>query len=157
MILIADSSALIALSACDSLTLLDALFGQVWVPETVFNEVALLDKPQAQRLRHYLQDKVCKVDLKNFIFLDAFADLGETAAMLLYKKLGANYLLIDDKRGRKVAKINQIRTIGSLGVLLQAKRAGLIPLVKPLLRQIASSPVFVGAELIQTVLDLAGE
>jgi len=38
---------------------------------------------------------------------------------------------VDDKRGRKVAKINQIKTIGSLGVLLQAKRAGLIPKVDP--------------------------
>lgn len=47
MILIADASALVALSACDSLVLLDALFGQVWVPEAVFNEVAVADKPQA--------------------------------------------------------------------------------------------------------------
>ena len=40
MILVADASALVALSACDSLSLLDVLFGQVWVPEAVFNEVA---------------------------------------------------------------------------------------------------------------------
>ena len=42
MILIADASALVALSACDSLALLDALFGQVGVPEAVFNEVRLI-------------------------------------------------------------------------------------------------------------------
>lgn len=157
MILVADASALVALSACDSLTLLEALFGQVWVPEAVFNEVAVADKPQAARLHHYLQNKVRAVDMQHFVFLDAFADAGETAAMLLYKELAADYLLIDDKRGRKVAKINQIRTIGSLGVLLQAKRVGLIPAVAPLLRQIAASPVFIGADLLQTVLDLAGE
>ena len=157
MILVADASALIALSACDSLTLLDALFGQVWVPEAVFNEVAIADKPQAARLHRYLQGKVRAVDLQHFVFLDAFADAGETAAMLLYKEMAADYLLIDDKRGRKVAKINQIRTIGSLGVLLQAKCVGLIPAVAPLLQQIAASPVFLGADLLQTVLDLAGE
>lgn len=95
--------------------------------------------------------------MQRFVFLDAFADAGETAAMLLYKEMAADYLLIDDKRGRKVAKINNIRTIGSLGVLLQTKRAGLIPVVEPLLKQIASSPVFLGADLMQTVLDLAGE
>ena len=157
MILIADASALVALSACDSLGLLDALFGQVGVPEAVFNEVAVADKPQAARLRSYLQGKVHAVDLAHFVFLDAFADAGETAAMLLYKEMAADYLLIDDKRGRKVAKINQIQTIGSLGVLLQAKRVGLIPAVAPLLRLIAASPVFIGADLLQTVLDLAGE
>jgi len=139
------------------LALLDALFGQVWVPEAVFNEVAVADKPHAARLRSYLQGKVHAVDLAHFVFLDAFADAGETAAMLLYKEMAADYLLIDDKRGRKVAKINQIQTIGSPGVLLQAKRVGLIPAVAPLLRLIAASPVFIGVDLLQTVLDLAGE
>ncbi len=157
MILVADASALIALSACDSLALLEALFGTVLVPQAVFLEVAAVDKPQSDRLRSYLQGKVRAVDMRGFVFLDAFADAGETQAMLLYKELAADYLLIDDKRGRKVAKINQIKTVGSLGVLLQAKRAGLISRVAPLIEQIAASPVFMSESLIQTVLDLADE
>jgi predicted nucleic acid-binding protein len=157
MILVADASALIALAACNSLPLLDAIFGTVWVPETVYLEVAAADKPQAERLRQYLQDKVRPVNMQNYVYLDAFADAGETAAMLLYKELPADYLLIDDKRGRKVANINHIKTIGSLGVLLQAKRAGLIPLIAPLLSQIQASPVYIGQRLIETVLELASE
>ena len=77
--------------------------------------------------------------------------------MLLYKEVAADYLLIDDRRGRKVAKINQIKTVGSLGVLLQAKRIGLIPRVAPLVEQIAASSVFMSENLIQAVLELAGE
>ena len=125
MILVADASALIALAACNSLPLLDAIFGAVWVPEAVY--------------------------------LDAFSDAGETAAMVLYKELQADYLLIDDKRGRKVAAINQIKTIGSLGVLLQAKRAGKVLYIAPLLSQIEASPVFISKALVKTVLELAGE
>lgn len=49
MILVADASALIALAACDSLALLEALFGTVLVPETVFIEVTPVDKPQSDR------------------------------------------------------------------------------------------------------------
>jgi predicted nucleic acid-binding protein len=45
MILVADASALIALSACDSLPLLAALFGTVLVPEAVFLEVAAVNNP----------------------------------------------------------------------------------------------------------------
>lgn len=157
MILVADASALVALAVCDGLSLLDILFGKVLVPEEVFHEVVVSDKPQAARLRNYLQDKVRTVNMQHFVFLDVFADAGETAAMLLYKELGADYLLIDDKRGRKVAKINQIRTIGSLGVLLQAKRLGHIPAVAPLLDLILASPVFISDALLRTVLDLAGE
>ena len=77
--------------------------------------------------------------------------------MLLYKAISADYLLIDDRRGRKVAKLNRIQVIGSLGVLLQAKRVGLILALAPLLQQIAVSPVFIGADLMKAVLELAGE
>lgn len=157
MILVADASALIALATCDSLGLLDALFGQVLVPQAVYDEVAIHDKPQSAHLQRYLLDKIRAVDMRRYVFLDAYADIGETQAMLLYKELDANFLLIDDRRGRKVAKINQIRTVGSLGVLLQAKRKGLIVSVAPLLSQIAASPVFIGSDLCRTVLALAGE
>lgn len=157
MILVADASALIALATCDSLPLLEALFGNVLVSEAVFYEVTAVDKPQSDCLRIYLQGKVRSVDMQRFVYLDAFADAGETQAMLLYKEVAADFLLIDDKRGRKVAKINQIKTVGSLGVLLQAKRAGLIPCVAPLLEQITTSTVFMSENLIQTVLELAGE
>lgn len=95
--------------------------------------------------------------MQRFVYLDAYADVGETAAMLLYKELDADYLLIDDKRGRKVATINQIKTIGSLSVLLQAKRAGLVASIAPLLVQIDASPVFISPNLLETVLALAGE
>ena len=58
MILVADASALIALSACNSLPVLDALFGTVLAPEAVYLEVAAKDKPHAEPLRNYLQGKV---------------------------------------------------------------------------------------------------
>jgi hypothetical protein len=65
--------------------------------------------------------------------------------------------LIDDRRGRKVAKINQIDVIGSLGILLAAKAKGLVPDVAPLLRQIEQSDVYLSPDLIAIVLKLAGE
>ena len=126
MILVADCSALIALSACKSLCLLDALFGTVIVPETVLHEATNSDKPEAEALRIYLEGKVRQVDMGGYVYLDGFADAGETEAMLLFKQVHADKLLIDDKRGRKVAKINNISTIGPLGILLAAKQAGLI-------------------------------
>lgn len=102
MILVADASALIALATCDSLSLLDALFGQVLVPQAVYDEVAIHDKPQSARLHRYLLNKIRAVDMRRYVFLDAYADIGETQAMLLYKELDADFLLIDDRRGRKV-------------------------------------------------------
>jgi len=157
MILIADCSALVALSACESLHLLDALFGTVLVPETVFREATESEKPEAVELSGYLYGKVRTVDTSAFVYLDAFADAGETDAMLLYKQLGADRLLIDDKRGRKVAKINRISVIGSLGVLIGAKRAGLVPAIRPLIGKIEKSRVFMSPAVIAAALELAGE
>jgi hypothetical protein len=153
MILVADCSALIALSTCNSLHLLDALFGTVMVPEIVFHEATSSDKPEAELLRIYLEDKVRQIDMGGYVYLDGFADAGETEAMLLF----TDKLLIDDKRGRKIAKINNISTIGSLGILLAAKQAGVITEVAPLIGQISSSQIYLSSELIQTVLNIAGE
>ena len=157
MILVADSSALVALAACDSLILLDEIFGQVMVPEVVYKEVAQPDRFQSNRLKEYLHGKVRQVDMQGFVSLDACADVGETEAMLLYKAIAADYLLIDDKRGRKIASLNRIKTIGSLGVLLQAKRMGLVNHIRPLIENIIDSPVFISESLVTTVLELAGE
>lgn len=157
MILVADCSALVALSACNQLALLEKLFSSVVVPETVYQEAIVSDKKEAKQLKSYLQNKVRNVDMQNYVFLDAFADAGETEAMLLYKQITAHKLLIDDKRGRKVAKINNINIIGSLGVLLVAKEKGLIEKISPLLQQIEQSGIHLSQELIKTVLELAKE
>jgi len=86
MILVADCSALIALASCDALHLLDALLRTVIVPEEVYREAVVGDKPEAQQLKEYLQDKVRKIDLSGSVLLDGFSDLGEMEAMLLYKQ-----------------------------------------------------------------------
>ncbi|MBV5301461.1 MAG: DUF3368 domain-containing protein [Methylococcales bacterium] len=158
MILVADSSALIALSICNGLNFLDALFGEVVVPQAVFDEITHdTHHVESTKLKNYLADKIRHVDLSAYIFLDGFADAGETEAMLLYKQLSADRLLIDDKRGRKVAKINHINTVGSLGIILLAKQAGLIGEVKPFLRQLFDSQIYISSDLVKIVLNLANE
>jgi predicted nucleic acid-binding protein len=157
MILVADCSALIALSTCNSLELLEQLFSTVVVPEAVFYEATSPNKREARQLKTYLQDKVRKVDMQSYVFLDGFADAGETEAMVLYKQIAADKLLIDDRRGRNVAKLNHISTIGSLGVFLVAKQKGLIDEVAPLLLKLEKSELYLSKQLITTVLELAGE
>jgi predicted nucleic acid-binding protein len=157
MILIADTSALIALSICDSLQLLDEIFTEVIVPERVYIEAIKSNKPEAKKLELYLQEKVIKVDMEDFIYLDGYVDAGETEAMKLYKTLSAHKLLIDDKRGRKVAKLNDIDVIGSLGILIHAKQSGLIKEVKPRLNKIVNSAIYLDSSLIESVLEITGE
>ncbi|MCP4256011.1 MAG: hypothetical protein GY774_00620, partial [Planctomycetes bacterium] len=113
-IVVADNSALIALAICDSLNLLDELFEDLLVPESVYREVTKGDKPQANALRDYLIGKVRKVDLQGYVYLDAYADAGETEAMLLYKQVSADKLLIDDKTDFTPPK--SAKTLASTGL-----------------------------------------
>lgn len=63
MIVIADSSALVAVSTYRGLDLLETLFGTVLVPTAVHDEVCAQGKPQADALKAYLLGKVQKVDM----------------------------------------------------------------------------------------------
>lgn len=157
MILVADCSALIALATCDALALLDQLFGTVVVPGTVYREATVGNKPEAEQLRVYLQGRVRALDPESTVLLDGFSDTGETEAMLLYRQLQADYLLIDDRRGRRMARINNIQVIGSLGVLLSAKRAGIIAAVRPYMQRLSESDLYLSDALMSTVLEIAGE
>ncbi len=157
MILIGDSSALIALAICDALDLLTELYENVYVPQAVYLEIVQGDRPESDKLRRYLREKVKNVDMTNYVYLDAYADIGETEAMLLYKQLSADVLLVDDKKGRKVAKMNKIEIIGSLGILLKAKKRGLLNEVSTSLKRLQNSIIYLNQTLINEVLELAGE
>ncbi len=157
MILAADSSALITLSLCNALQFLDILFGEVKVPQAVFDEVTKEDKKESIELAEYLNDKIEPVSMDDYVITDFSIFRGEYEAMALYKKLGADRLLVDDKRARKLAKLNGINTIGSLGILLLAKEKRLIERIKPYIEIIKESDIHIKKEVINYVLDLAGE
>ncbi len=157
MLLIADSSSLIALSAADSLHLLDLLYGEVKVPFSVFSEVTTPGKPESVVLCKYLEDRIIKVSAEEIIISDYTLGQGEIEAMILYKRLKADLLLIDDKRARKIAGLNDIKTIGSLGVLLEAKEKKIIPELRPAILKIYNSDVYVSSELCNYILIKSGE
>ena len=157
MLIVADTSALLALTACDGLPLLDALFGDVRVPPAVFHECAIPGKPEAERLEDYLRGKVERVEPSDFLISPAGLGRGELEAMALYKRLGADRLLLDDARARKIARLNAIEMVGSVGVLLLAKSEGLIESVRPRLESIRAAGIYLGEGLVSAALRATGE
>lgn len=157
MLVVADTSALLALAACESLELLDALFQEVRVPPAVLRECTEAGKASAEVLSTYLRNRVAEVDLEAFVIAAAGLGRGELEAMALYKRLHADRLLLDDSRARKVARLNGVQVVGSAGVLLLAKSEGLIPSVLPLLEQIQAAGIYLSETLVSEVLQLAGE
>ncbi len=157
MIIVADASPLVALAVCDCLDVLEKLFGEVRVSQTVYEEVTFANKTGSHKLAAYLQGKVVALNLDSYIIGGESLDKGELTSIALYKNLHADYLLIDEKAGRKVAKINQVKIIGSLGVLIEAKHKGIIPLLAPYIDILRQSKAHFGEDLLAYALTVVGE
>ena len=137
---------------------MDRLFDDLKIPEAVFKEVTVLGKRHAQTLQTYLKDKIAPIDSKSFQIKGSHGlGSGELEAMILYLQLSADLLLIDDAKARKVASLNQIDIIGSLGILLRAKQENLLTSLKPHLERLTASELYISEFLIEKTLHLAGE
>ena len=158
MVIVSDASPIIALAVCNKLDLLDKLFDRVCIPQAVFNELAIPDKPKADDIIEWAQDKV--IPAMNTTVITALSmnlDLGESEAMSLYWETSADFLLIDEKRGRIIALRNGIKTIGTVGIFLSAKQRGLITQVKPLLEILIHNGFRISDIFYRQILERAGE
>lgn len=84
-------------------------------------------------------------------------DLGEASIIALALEINSPLLLIDDKRGRKLAELLNIDMTGTLGTLLKAKKNGVIKYVKPILYDLKEINFRISDKLEQYILKKAGE
>lgn len=158
MIVIADSSALVALSICQALPVIESLFGEVFVPDSVYQEVTIKGKPEAKALKEFLNSRTKSVKLENYSIKNKVnLGSGELDAIALYMSLSAELLIIDDAKAKKVAYANGLEVMGSIGVLLLAKEQGLIKKIKPLLELLDASNIHLSQKMIDKALEISGE
>ena len=157
-VIIADAGPLIAFARLHQIGLLPQLFERVLVTDIVFAECAgRSDFPESALIHEAVARK--QLELCSSLDFSAFAqkiDAGEASAIAAAIDYGCG-VLMDDKAGRKIAANADIPVIGTVGVLVLAKRKGLVPLVTPLLKDLAASGYFLGAEIITAALAAAGE
>ncbi|MDP4709712.1 MAG: DUF3368 domain-containing protein [Saprospiraceae bacterium] len=85
-------------------------------------------------------------------------DPGEAEAIILAKETQATFLVIDERKGRKLAEAHGLRIIGLLGVLIQAKKKGYIDLLRPILDTLIDQIGFrVSQQLYVRILAEVGE
>jgi predicted nucleic acid-binding protein len=158
MIIVCDASPIIALALCSQLELLDRLFNDVLIPQEVYNESTKEGKEPTPAIKKWAAGKVVEVlNRQKVNEFNEILDKGEAEAITLYLEKSADYLLIDEKKGRKAAIENGIKVIGSLGILVMAKRTGLIQSIKPSLDILHLSSVRVSDILYDQVLKMADE
>ena len=156
MIVVADTSPILNLERVGRLSLLQALYGQVVIPEAVFVELSVpgtLDFSEVDWLRVV---HASNQDLVGDLMKDV--DPGEAEAIAIATELGADLLLIDERRARALASARGLTITGLAGVLISAKHAKLLHEVRPVLDDLVALARFrISTELYFKVLSLAGE
>jgi predicted nucleic acid-binding protein len=76
---------------------------------------------------------------------------------MLALELPEAIVVLDDALARRVAETLNIRLTGTLGLLLDAKKAGLIPSVRPVLDQLQALRFRLAPHTRLAILRLAGE
>jgi predicted nucleic acid-binding protein len=158
MVIVSDASPIIALAFCDKLDILDTLFDKVCIPQAVFDELTVPNKLKVNEITEWAKKRI--VPVKNTAAVTALSlnlDLGESEALALYWEAAADYLLIDEKKGRIIAARNGIQTVGTIGVLLSARQRGFLALVKPSLDLLVSNGFRISDILYRQILERAGE
>jgi predicted nucleic acid-binding protein len=82
---------------------------------------------------------------------------GESAVLSIALNMLETGVVLDDLQARKCAALFGLPIIGSLGLVLLAKRRGLLPLAKPAIEQIIRAGLYVQPALIHRVLKSIGE
>ncbi len=163
-VVVSDTSPLFYLARIGRLSVLRELYGGVAVPESVWGE-ALASEVAFPAIGMVLREAHSQgwvsVHSVTGSCLDsrlAGLDAGEIDAIRLAREIGAGLLIIDEKLGREAAECMGLYVCGTLGVLVAAKRRGLITMIAPELQRLRSETSFRFArELEQFVLEQVGE
>lgn len=127
MIVISDTSPINYLVLIGEIELLAKLYQNIIIPQAVYDE--LTNEVSPAQVRFWLKNqpewltvKTPAASIPSFFGLDA----GETQAIQIAKELNAELLIIDEKRGRKIAKEQGLKIVGTIGILVSAIEKRLI-------------------------------
>lgn len=138
---------LIGLERIGRLDLLTALLDPVFVPPAVAKEFG--SQPPWMTIKA-VRDSGMVAALRLIV------DAGEAEAIVLAHENGLR-IILDDRRAREAARRIGVPVTGTVGLLLKAKRDGILPAIRPLMDALAANHFHIAASLYAEALRLAGE
>lgn len=147
-LVVVDTSCLIALERIDQLALVPAVFPDVVAPPVVAEEFG--HSPTWLRVRT-VQNTQAAAALRTQL------DEGEAAVLALALETEDQTVLVDEKKARRIARQLELRTVGTLGLLLRAKQQDLVPDVRSLMDALIAADFRIADALYDEVLHRADE
>ena len=160
---VSDTSPVLNLAIINRLDLLREQFGEIWLPPTVIEELRLEEElPGSRAVRGAREAGWLRVgEVKDQPLLQVLQrdlDRGEAEAIALALQMKAEWILLDERDARKVAKSLGLRVTGLLGILLRARRQGKLLSLQKVMEELRENAGFrIGAELVADLLKESGE
>ena len=155
---ISNNSPLVGLFGINRLSLLRDLYTEVWIPKVVEKEFLKKDPiVRREALENAPWIKTVNLTDPQTAVVHAELDDGEAEALALANEHDARLVLLDEKRGRQKAKKIGLMAKGTVGILQEAKREGLIDAIKPILTQLQDNGMPLSESLVNNTLREAGK
>lgn len=157
---VVNTTPLIALSHVGQLSLLKKLYGEINIPEAVYEEVSVKTESVCKKAVDSSLDWIRVEKIKNQMARDMYKTQlhdGEVEVMILSKEIMADVVIIDDANAKKYAKYLKLPVTGTLGVLMRAKKEGYVDRLEPILQQMVEKGIYLSQELIEFCLKQAEE
>lgn len=154
---IVNSTPVIGLANIGKLDILRQMYGAITIPQAVFDEIK---SPSVQRQVNANRDwiRVEQIsDTSQKQMYRAKLHAGEVEVMILAQEKKADLVILDDNAAKKTAKFLGLRVIGTLGILVLAKKRGYIKEVSPVLDALKRDGFFFSDDLCDLVLRQADE
>jgi uncharacterized protein len=161
MITISNATPLIGLASIGRFDLLRQIFGEIIIPQAVFDETVMRGREAGGAKREVSSANWIKVvSIKDRLAVEVLLDvidIGEAETIVLSRELNADWVLMDEKKGRRKLTELGLPKIGTLGILLKAKQANLIPVIQPEILKLRQNSLSLSQQVIDSVLRQAGE
>jgi len=158
MPVVSNTSPVLNLAIIDQLSLLREQFGTIIIPTAVREELCIEKRlPGSKVIGEAIEAGWIQVEqVKDVSFVKVLLrdlDKGESEAIALALQAQAEWTLLDEKEGRRVAKSLGLRVTGVLGILLNARKMGKLEHLKKPLEDLREKAGFhIQADLLNEVL-----
>jgi hypothetical protein len=161
MIVVSNTTPLIGLASIRRFDLLRQLFGEVLIAQAVYDEAVVAGREAGgAKLEVTAATWIDSVNVKDRLAVEVLLDemdLGEAETIVLARELGADWVLMDEKKGRRKLSQLGLQKIGTVGILLKAKQVGLLSTVRPEIEELRRRGFSLSQEVVDAVLSRAGE
>lgn len=155
---ILNNTPLVALWSIGHLRLLRDLYGEVLIPQAVYEEFLATEMLVRQvALADASWIKIMPLVNPRQALVYVGLDQGEAEVLALANEQSARLVIMDERKGRRYAKRLGLSLTGTVGVLLTAKNHGLTSALAPLIDRLLEEGLFLAPDLVKKALELAGE